>query len=136
MKINELLTENQSKYQEGISVIQMLEAIVKAKSAKEVRFAEGKSKVDLYTASAVMKVFDAVNEENKRKILNMIGTRDGFMKIAKFAFAKTGAKTEMGEMTSAGSIATSMGGGNGFANGGPGTMKRADSTRKKKKKSK
>lgn len=39
------------------------------------------------------------------------------------------------EMTSAGNIATSMGGGNGFASGGPGTLKRV-STRKKKSKSK
>lgn len=37
------------------------------------------------------------------------------------------------EMTSAGSVATSMGGGNGFANGGPGTISRV---KKKKSKSK
>ena len=35
-----------------------------------------------------------------------------------------------------GAFATSMGNGNGFANGGPGTIKRAGSTRKRKKKSK
>ena len=37
------------------------------------------------------------------------------------------------ETTTSGSIATSMGGGNGFANGGPGTITRAGTTKKKKK---
>jgi hypothetical protein len=40
------------------------------------------------------------------------------------------------EMTSAGSIASSMGGGNGFVNGGPGTLTRAGTTKKKKRKKK
>ena len=43
---------------------------------------------------------------------------------------------ETTEMTSAGSIASSMGGGNGFANGGPGTLTRSGSIKKKKKRSK
>lgn len=37
------------------------------------------------------------------------------------------------ETTTAGSVATSMGGGNGFANGGPGTLTRAGTVPKKKK---
>ena len=37
------------------------------------------------------------------------------------------------ETTTAGSVATSMGGGNGFANGGPGTLSRAGTASKKKK---
>ena len=37
------------------------------------------------------------------------------------------------ETTTAGSVATSMGGGNGFANGGPGTLTRAGTASKKKK---
>ena len=84
------LEEEDSKYMKGISVIQMLEAIVKDKEAKEVRFDDGKGRVDMFTASVVTKVFDAVNEENKRKILNMIGTRNGFMKFADFAMKQVG----------------------------------------------
>lgn len=34
--------------------------------------------------------------------------------------------------TAAGAVATSMGAGNGFVNGGPGTIKRIQKTRKKK----
>ena len=40
--------------------------------------------------------------------------------------------TDIGETTTAGAIASSMGNGNGFVNGGPGTISRT----KKKKKSK
>ena len=86
-----------SKYQDGIAVIQMLEAIVRDKSAKAVPFMDGKGKVDMFTASAVTKVFDALNEENKRKVLNMIGTRTGFLKIAKFAMEQVGRTESMGE---------------------------------------
>ena len=44
-------------------------------------------------------------------------------------------KVRVGEMTTA-SVATSMGGGNGFVNGGPGTLSRAGTTTTKKKKDK
>ena len=45
-------------------------------------------------------------------------------------------ETAAAEMTSAGAIASSMGGGNGFVNGGPGTLTRTGSIKPKKKKSK
>lgn len=37
-------------------------------------------------------------------------------------------------VTSAGSVASSMGGGNGFVNGGPGTLDRAGTTKRKRNK--
>jgi len=43
-------------------------------------------------------------------------------------------ETAAAEMTSAGAIASSMGGGNGFLNGGPGTLTRTGSIKKSKKK--
>lgn len=46
----------------------------------------------------------------------------------------TNLKTFITEMTSAGSIATSMGTGNGFANGGPGVIKRVKKKKTAKKK--
>lgn len=52
--------------------------------------------------------------------------------------AKEFIKTEVAETataeTTAGSVASSMGGGNGFVNGGPGTLSRAGSKKRKKKK--
>ena len=45
--------------------------------------------------------------------------------------AKTAKKESVAETTSSGSVATSMGGGNGFANGGPGTIARPRMKKKK-----
>jgi len=45
--------------------------------------------------------------------------------------AKTAKKESVAETTSSGSVATSMGGGNGFANGGPGTIARPKMKKKK-----
>lgn len=94
--VDESLDEG-SNYQDGISVIQHLEGIVRDKQAKAVPFMDGKGKVDMFTASAVTKVFDAVNDENQRKMLNMIGTRAGFMKIADFAMKQARRTESMGE---------------------------------------
>lgn len=88
--------ESQSqKY--GIGVIQMLEAIVRDKQAKEISFQDGKSKVDMFTASAVTQVFNSVNDKNKKKIIDMIGNRAGFIKIADFAMSQVGRKEGVGE---------------------------------------
>ena len=45
-------------------------------------------------------------------------------------------KNFLAETTSAGAITTSMGGGNGFVNGGPGTLSRAGQVKTKRKKKK
>ena len=45
-------------------------------------------------------------------------------------------KNVLEETTTAGAIATSMGNGNGFIGGGPGMLKRAPGTKKKKRKAK
>lgn len=73
---------------EGANVLAALERIVDNKSAGVVKFSDGKSKIDMYTASAIMQVYNAVNDENKKKIERMIDTRTGFMAIAKFAFKR------------------------------------------------
>ncbi len=78
----------------GAKVVAALEAIVKNKSAMSVNFMDGKSKVDLFTASAVLQVYNGVNEENKKKLLNLMADRQGFVKAAKIAF-KMSENTEM-----------------------------------------
>ena len=46
-------------------------------------------KVDLFTASAVTKVFDLVNKSNQSKMKDLInGKKSEFMKIANFALSK------------------------------------------------
>ena len=78
----------------GAKVLAGLEAIVKDKSAMAVQFMDGKSKVDLFTASAVLQVYNAVKDDNKQKLLNLMSDRQGFVKAAKIAF-KMSENTEM-----------------------------------------
>ena len=44
--------------------------------------------VDMFTASAIAQVYDAVNDKNKAAIENMLKTKEGVMKIADFALNK------------------------------------------------
>ena len=61
--------------------------IVKNKSAKNMKFKDGSMKVDLFTASAMTKIMDKVNPQNKKKIMDMInnGTKSQFLKLQKVA---------------------------------------------------
>ena len=62
----------------------ILRDIVKRKSAMPLKFADGKMKVDLFTASAVTQALDKVNPANKAKLTKMINTgkKGSFIKIA------------------------------------------------------
>ena len=65
--------------------IAMLRDIVKRKSAKSIKFADGTMKVDLFTASAVIQALDKVNPATKAKITKLINTgkKANFMGVAK-----------------------------------------------------
>jgi hypothetical protein len=65
--------------------VAILRDIVKRKSIMTLNFADGKMKVDLFTASAVTQALDKVNPANKAKITKMInmGKKANFMSIAK-----------------------------------------------------
>ena len=66
--------------------IQALRDIVKSKSAKSLKFKDGKMKVDMFTASAIVQVYDAVKDANKKKMEAMLnGKKAQFMKMADFA---------------------------------------------------
>ena len=66
--------------------LQALRNIVKNKSAKSLKFKDGSLKVDLFTASAITKVYDAVNDANKKKLDQLInGKKAQFMKMVDFA---------------------------------------------------
>ena len=64
-----------------------LKDIVKNKSAKNMKFKDGSMKVDLFTASAMTKVMDKVNPQNKKKMMDMInnGTKSQFLKLQQIA---------------------------------------------------
>ena len=64
-----------------------LKDIVKNKSAKNIKFKDGSLKVDMFTASAMTKVMDKVNPQNKKKMMDMInnGTKSQFLKLQQVA---------------------------------------------------
>ena len=67
------------------SVLDQLQSIVDDKQAQSIKFDDGSSKVDMFTASAITQVYAKVNDDNKAKIEKMLNTRTGLMKIAKVA---------------------------------------------------
>ena len=73
------------------NVVATLQDIVKNKQAKSVKFDDGSSlKVDGYTASALVQVYDKVNDANKQKMGAMLEKdKVSFMKLVDFAFSKT-----------------------------------------------
>ena len=68
--------------------LKVLRSIVQNKQNKPVKMKDGFMKVDLFTASAITKVYDAIQQKsNKEKFDRMLnGTKAQFMKIADFAF--------------------------------------------------
>lgn len=69
--------------------VDMLRDIVKNKQLKNIKFKDGSMKVDLFTASAITKVYDMVNKSNQDKMAKLInGKKAEFMKIADFALSK------------------------------------------------
>jgi hypothetical protein len=72
------------------SVMDQLHKIVAGKSGQRVKFADGSTrKVDHYTASAITKVHKALNDENKKKLSDMVHKSPAHLaKAADFAFKK------------------------------------------------
>lgn len=72
------------------AVMDQLHKIVNNKQAQSVKFASGHTrKVDHYTASAITQVHKAVNDENKKKLADMVHKSPAhFEKVASFAFSK------------------------------------------------
>ena len=73
-----------------VGVIKILRQITKGKAANVVQFKDGKKmKVDMYSASAILKLYDALDEKNKMKIDQLLNKdKHGFIKVVDFAFSK------------------------------------------------
>ena len=65
--------------------IDTLRAIVDNKQNMPVKFKDGSMKVDLFSASAITKVYDAVNDANKEKLERMMQTKAGMLRVQDFA---------------------------------------------------
>ena len=70
--------------------LKVLRSIVQSKQNKPVKMKDGSMKVDLFTASAITKVYDAIKQSsNKEKFDRMLnGTKAQFLKIAEFSMSQ------------------------------------------------
>ena len=67
--------------------VDMLKDIVRTKSVKTLKFSDGKMKVDLFTAGALVTVLDKVNADNREKLTRMVnGKKAQFTAAAKATF--------------------------------------------------
>ena len=96
IKIGEKKSPNAVRTEETINegVIEDLKKIVKRKARADVKFANGRrTKVDLFTASAMTQVYDKLNDKNKQKFADAINKDERmFMKMMDFAMTKVGGK--------------------------------------------
>ena len=82
------LAEKGTAYPATIDTLRM---IVKDKQHQTVMFKSGKAIVDLFTASAMVQVYDALKKpEMKKHFEKMIGDKAGFMKTQAFAMKMIG----------------------------------------------
>ena len=72
------------------SVMDQLHKIVAGKQANRVKFANGQTKkIDHYTASAITQIHKSVNDENKKKLADMVHKSPAHLaKAADFAFSR------------------------------------------------
>jgi hypothetical protein len=79
------LTEKEAAYP---STIENLKKIVKDKQNQIFAFKAGGSiRVDLFSASALVQVYNALKPATKKKFEEMIKTKEGFVKSVDFAFS-------------------------------------------------
>jgi hypothetical protein len=82
------LAEKGTAYPATVDTLRM---IVKDKQHQTVMFKSGKAIVDLFTASAMVQVYDALKKpEMKKHFEKMIGDKAGFMKTQAFAMKMIG----------------------------------------------
>jgi len=68
------------------STIKNLRMIVKDKQNQVFMFDKGQARVDLFTASAIIAVYDGMKKpELKKKLEDMIKTKEGFLRTQSFA---------------------------------------------------
>ena len=73
--------------------VDVLKSIVKNKAMKPIKLKDGTMKVDLFTASAIVKVLDKINPANKAKLTKMLnGKKSDFMRASEGIMKMIGKK--------------------------------------------
>ena len=66
--------------------IDVIKSVVKSKGAKNIKMKDGNLKMDMFTASAIMNVYNKVNPTNKKKMEDLAnGKKSDLMKLQKLA---------------------------------------------------
>ena len=66
--------------------MEVIKSIVKSKGAKDLKMKDGKMMVDMFTASAIINVYNKVNPNNKQKMEKLAnGTRADLGKLQRLA---------------------------------------------------
>jgi hypothetical protein len=64
----------------------VIKSIVKSKGAKNIKMKDGSLKMDMFTASAIMNVYNKVNPTNKKKMEDLAnGKKSDLMKLQSLA---------------------------------------------------
>ena len=86
----QVLQQTQDMMTINEDVLDILRNIVKNKQFQKVKFKDKKTaSVDMFTASAMVQVYDALNKDNQSKFKDMINKNlQGFMAMQKFAMQK------------------------------------------------
>ena len=79
--LSKMFGKDGSQVETRTDVMKQMRDIVDNKSAMNVTFGDGKQMVDMYTASVLVKIYDKVNDANKEKIVQRVGTIEKFMKL-------------------------------------------------------
>jgi hypothetical protein len=87
---NEEVKMDEAKGTAYPATIDTLKMIVREKQNQTVMFKSGKAIVDLFTASAMVQVYDALKPATKKKFEDMIKSKEGFMKSQAFAMKMIG----------------------------------------------
>jgi hypothetical protein len=87
--IDDVLDTEADTFMIDEDALDTIKSIVKDSQAKTVKFKDKKSaKVDMQTANILLKVMDALNDNNKKKFSDLISkSRNDFMKAVDFAMA-------------------------------------------------
>jgi hypothetical protein len=84
-KITEIASPDEQETHSNVA-LDTLRKIVADKQNMPVKFADGQMNVDLYSASAITQVFDKINPQNQAKLLGMMGTKAGMIKVTNLVF--------------------------------------------------
>jgi hypothetical protein len=79
---------NESINEAAVRGIDALRDIVAEKQAKSIKFEDGSMKVDMFTASAIVAIYDKVNDKNREKMDRFLTKKSGLMKLADFAMGE------------------------------------------------